>query len=245
MEKFFNSTTYRKQVDQLLERSDTIRIVDSSFNCRQSAQNKLSSRDNIYYISEGHNEFQNHNATISGEWREYDDSFIPPYMDGLIIRFQDSNPYNLKWLWRTDGITFVSCGHITTPGTSGKYQSSPYTESEIKNNQYVIDYTSLRDSTLRDEILYVSYWINADIGGVACTNTREYKICLRGPAEKNADFKEWLVSITNPQSVVLAEDSRLIISIAVSGGMVKPFYVKWNKLINKIQKIFRFDSTNF
>ena len=245
MEEIFNYTIYQKQDDQDLKRVDPVIIVDPSSNYRHSIQDKLSDLDSVYYIPEGWSELQKYNLPISDKWREYKDISIPPYKDGLVIRFQDNNPYNLKWLWRTDGITFVSGGHITTPGTNSKYQPSPYTENEIKNNPYVRNYTNLSNSILRDEICYVSYWINADIGGVACTSTGEYKICFRSPSEKNADFKEWLISITNPQAVILTEDSKLIISIAVSGGMVKSFYVKWDKLINKMQKIFRFDSTSF
>lgn len=245
MKKVFNWTIYQEQVDQFLKKPSTIKIVDTSFAKRSSTQDKLSDWGNVYFVSEEQSEFRNYNVATSSSWKEYSNNLLPPYVDGAVIKFRDNNPYNLKWLWRTDGSTFVTCGDITAPGISGKYQPSLYSESEIKNNQYVTGYTNFKDSTLQDEIRYASYWISADIGGVACTGAGEYKICLRGPAGENADFKEWLVSITNHQSVILAEDSKLIISIAVSGGMAKPFYLKWDKLVNKIQKFFKFDSTNF
>lgn len=241
--EYFDFTKYQEQANHFFQDPDIYKVVGTSSIFRDSTKRILFGLENVYYLSDGLAECKKYSMTISNDWNEYDENLIPPYGNGLVIKFTDNNPYNLRWLLRTDGNYFISHGQITNPSFSGKYQNSPWTKQEIFNNIYVVDCVDFNASTFKDEILYASWWTMADIGALACTTTGEYKICLKGPSEKNADFKKWLVSITNPRSLILTEDTSLIISIAISNGMVKALHN--NNWIKKVQNIFKIkiDST--
>lgn len=237
---YFDYTKYQKETEKLFLDSSIDKIVDASSVFRTSTE-AIMSETKAYYLNDDFIECVRHNTTMTSAWHEYDETLIPPYADGQVIMFSTDNPYNLKWLWRTDGNSFVSHGKITTPCFSRKYQNSFWTQEMVMNNVYVVDCVNFDSSLLKNEIMYASWWTMADIGALACTSTGEYKICLRGPAERNADFKKWLISITSFNSLILSEDTHLMISIAMSGGMAKALHnTDW---VGKIKNLFKIDST--
>ena len=237
----FNSTNYQEQANHCLLDSSIVKIIDASSVFRDSTEARMSDVESVFYLNDDLVECGKYNRTMHNGWSEYDESIIPPYEDGMVIKFANNNPYNLKWLWRTDGNYFVSHGQITSSSFSKKYQNSSWTTEKISDNIYVTDCVDFNVSTLRDEIVDASCCSMADMGALACTTTGEYKICLRGPSERNADFKKWLISIINPNTLILAEDTNLIISIAISGGMAKSLHK--NNWIGKIKNLFETDST--
>jgi hypothetical protein len=240
MMDYFDHTKYQEEMNKFFLDSNIDKVVDASSVFRTSTETIMSEMK-VYYLNEDSAECTKHNIAINGTWQGYDETLIPPYGDGQVIRFTTDNPYNLKWLWRTDGNNFVSHGKITTPSFSNKYQNSSWTQETILNNPYVIDCFDFDSSPLKDEIVYASWWTAMDLGALACTSTGEYKICLRGPAERNADFKKWLISITNFKSLILSEDTYLMISIAMSGGKAKALHnTDW---VGKIKNLFKIDST--
>ncbi len=237
----FNSTNYQERANHCFLDSSIVKIIDASCVFRDSTEAGMSNVESIFYLNDDLVECGKHNMTMHNGWSEYDESIIPPYGDGMVIKFANNNPYNLKWLWRTDGNYFVSHGQITSPSFSKKYQNSSWTTEKISDNIYVTDCVDFNVSTLRDEIVDASFCSMADMGALACTTTGEYKICSRGPSERNADFKKWLISIINPNTLILAEDTNLIISIAIGGGMAKSLHK--NNWIGKIKNLFKIDST--
>jgi len=241
MEHFNSTIEYQGTANKLFLDNKIYKIVDSSTRLRNSTEAKMSNMSNVYYLNDDLAECKKYNTTMINNWHEYNNGLIPPYGDGLVIKFIDNNPYNLKWIWRTDGHNFVSHGKVVDPGFSKKYQNSSWAQEKIFSNPYVADCVDFNNSVLRDEIVYASWWTMPDIGALACTATGEYKICLRGPSEKNSDFKKWLISIINFNSLILSEDTHLNISIAISGGMVKSLYN--NTWIEKMKNLFNIDSS--
>lgn len=237
----FDYTKYQNKTNQLFQNLDSIKLVDASSAFRDSTTSKLSDHNGVFYITETEKELSQHNLPIDGSWGRYDETLIPPYGSGGVMFYTANNPYNLKWLWRTDGKIYASNGKIHNLEISGHYQSSSC-KTNLAESPYILNYDNLNvESTTKQEISDASWWAKTDIGAVACTTTGEHKICLRGPSDKIADFKEWLISITHSETLILAEDANLIISIAINGGVAKSLCnINWTK---KIKNLFRADST--
>ncbi len=237
----FNFKEYQEQCDEMLKNPNFYKVIDTSSLYWDSTKDKLEGLDNIYFINGVDIEVKKHNIDIdlSSNWGLYDENLIPPYKDQMVVNFTYGNPYELKWLLRFDGC-FSS--DIQTVVTNSTYQTSPWSDQDIQDNPYVTHcvYQSDLRELKNDLTKKVPYWAKTEIGAVACTSTDEYRTCLRGPANKNVDFKEWLISITNPNALILAEDINLVLSIAISGGFAKSLHIPKKELEEKVHRLFRF-----
>ncbi len=237
----FDPIKYHEETEMFFKDSgiNKVIIIDTSSCFRPSTKGKLSQQEEkCYYLHSDLIEYKNYNTTTK-IGKLFEEEMIP-YKDDYIIEFITENPYNLKWLWRTDGNRFVCNGKITNPNFNNKHQNSLWTQETIINNKYFDNYSNLDSSFLKDTIINVSQPAKADIGAVACTSTGEYKYCLRGPVEKRADFEKWLISITNPNSIIISEDKKLLTSIAASGGRAKALHINWDR---SVKNLFKTDST--
>lgn len=217
------------------------KVIDTSFICHNSTNSSLESIQPQYIISNSLSEIKNHNSTIiSSHWKLYDETSIPPYKDGSVVSFVPDNPYGMRWLWHTEGNVYFSYGKDNKQNSSTKYQTLTSEIQNILSNTFISDCTDFNLSRYKDELCYASYWSKADIGAIACTSTGEYKICLRGPADRITDFKIWLISIIYPQSLILTNDTPLAISVLINGGfaMGTQKEKKIPKWLGKLEKLF-------
>jgi len=237
-----SNATYQDDVNHCLQETTTLKIIDTSYivdtsrTRRDSTTEILDGVNNICYISETREECEKYNVNVEPSWKEYNEDFIPLWADWHVIEFKKNNPYNLRYLLRTDNSHFLSFGKITFPEPNKNYQSSPWLIEDVKNNPYIVNCDSFDNSPFKDEIITISRYAKADIGAVACTNSNSYAICLRGPAEKIVDFKEWLISVTNPRSLILTEDKKLAASIRISGGLTKSLHE--SECDDKLKRLF-------